>query len=94
MNIAVTQDLISSCLHYLTLQAKVAQEKLDYIRRREARELSELNAKKEQEKSAASKNKTEKAIVRLFSFFLFISLFTFVDSLFFAFAFICVGVDQ
>ncbi|KAF8907316.1 hypothetical protein CPB84DRAFT_1674945 [Gymnopilus junonius] len=61
MNIAITQDFISGCLHYLNLQAKVAQEKLDYIRRREARELSEHNAKKEQEKSANSKNKTEKA---------------------------------
>lgn len=69
MNIAITQDLISSCLHYLNLQAKVAQEKLDYIHRREARELSELNAKKEQEKSANTKNKTEKAIVS-FSIFL------------------------
>ena len=73
MNIAITQDFISGCLHYLNLQAKVAQEKLDYIRRREARELSELNAKKEMEKSAHAKNKTEKAIVCVFpSFFLLV----------------------
>jgi len=63
LNLALSQDLLSRCLHYLNLQTKVAQEKLDYLRRREARELNELNARKELEKTASAKNKTEKAFV-------------------------------
>jgi len=61
MSLPLTQEVIAACLHYLNLQTKVAQEKLEYLRRREAREINEINSKKEQ---LNNKNKTEKAIVR------------------------------
>ncbi|PPQ64137.1 hypothetical protein CVT24_008767 [Panaeolus cyanescens] len=62
INLPLTHELISRCLHYLGLQSQVAQEKLEYLRRKEAREVNELNAKKDMEKAAQSRNKTEKAI--------------------------------
>ncbi|CAA7266943.1 unnamed protein product [Cyclocybe aegerita] len=61
VNLALTQDLLSRCLQYLNLQTKVAQEKLDYLRRREAREMNELNARKDLEKTQTTKQKTERA---------------------------------
>jgi len=66
MTFPLTQDLISRLFHHLNLQAQIAQEKLDYLRRREARELKELNARKELEKTQNNRNKSEKAFVRVF----------------------------
>jgi DNA primase len=69
LNFPLTQDLTARLFHYLNLQAQIAQEKLDYLRRREARELKELNARKELEKTQSNRNKSEKAFVRVaFSF--------------------------
>ncbi len=64
MTFGVTQDLLSRCLNYLSLQTKLAQERLDILRRREARELNEWNAKRDAEKSAMTKDKVTKAFVR------------------------------
>jgi len=63
LNFPLTQDLTARLFHYLNLQAQIAQEKLDYLRRREARELKELNARKELEKTQSNRNKSEKAFV-------------------------------
>jgi hypothetical protein len=68
LNFPLTQDLVSRLFHHLNLQAQIAQEKLDYLRRREARELKELNARKELEKTQSNRNKSEKAFVRVFFF--------------------------
>ncbi|KIM39959.1 hypothetical protein M413DRAFT_37326, partial [Hebeloma cylindrosporum] len=61
LNFPLTQDLTARIFHYLNLQAQIAQEKLDYLRRREARELKELNARKELEKTQNNRNKSERA---------------------------------
>jgi len=45
----------------VTIQTQLAQEKLDYIRRREAREANEYNKK---EQASFTKAKAEKAFVR------------------------------
>jgi histone acetyltransferase MYST4 len=66
LNFPLTQDITARLFHYLNLQAQIAQEKLDYLRRREARELKELNARKELEKTQSNRNKSEKAFVGLF----------------------------
>jgi hypothetical protein len=63
---AVTQDMLSRCLQHLSMQTKIAQERLEIQRRREAREISEWNSRKDAEKSAMTKDKTSKAFVGFF----------------------------
>lgn len=64
MNIPITQDMIARGLHLLSLQTQVAQEKLEYMRRREARELSEFTQRKEVvDKVNMARHKSERAIV-------------------------------
>ncbi|KAF8969224.1 hypothetical protein BDZ97DRAFT_1754817 [Flammula alnicola] len=67
LNLAMTQDLVAKCIFYLNLQTQVAQEKLEYLKRRESREQKEFAARKEMEK----RSKSEKAFVRFFSLEMF-----------------------
>ena len=68
---SVTQDLLSRCLHFMNLQTKIAQERLEIMRRREARELTEWNTRKETvDKTAITKDKINRAFVRFFPSFL------------------------
>ena len=62
---AVTQDVLSRCLQHMSMQTKIAQERLEILRRREAREISEWNSRKDAEKNAMAKDKTVKAFVSL-----------------------------
>ncbi|KJA26394.1 hypothetical protein HYPSUDRAFT_52665 [Hypholoma sublateritium FD-334 SS-4] len=57
LSLGLTQDLVAKCILYLDLQARVAQEKLAYLKRRESREQHEFNTRKELEK----RSKSEKA---------------------------------
>jgi hypothetical protein len=50
----------------MSVQTKIAQERLEILRRREAREISEWNSRKDAEKNAMAKDKTVKAFVRFF----------------------------
>ena len=64
MNISITQDIVARGLHLLNLQTQVAQEKLEYLRRREARELSEFAQRKDAvDKANMTRHKFERAIV-------------------------------
>lgn len=70
MNLPVTQDMVARGLHLLNLQTQVAQEKLEYLRRREAREVSEYTQRKDVvDKVNITRHKSEKAIVRLLVLF-------------------------
>jgi len=63
MNIPITQDVMARGLHLLNLQTQVAQEKLEYLRRREAREVSEYTQIKEVvDKVNMARHKSERAI--------------------------------
>jgi len=53
-------------MNHLSLQSKLEQERLDILRRREAREVNDWNAKRDAEKSAMTKDKMSKAFVRFF----------------------------
>lgn len=58
------QDMLSRCLHVLNLQTKIAQERLEIMRRREARELTEWNTRKDSvDKTAITKDKINRAFV-------------------------------
>ncbi|KAF9484353.1 hypothetical protein BDN70DRAFT_917724 [Pholiota conissans] len=57
VNLALSADLVSKCIQYLDLQARVAQEKLAYLKRRESREQADFNTKKDGER----RGKTERA---------------------------------
>ncbi|KAF9525653.1 hypothetical protein CPB83DRAFT_837983 [Crepidotus variabilis] len=61
MNVMLTQDIMSRCLTFLNLQTKIAQEKLEILRRRETREAGEWTAKREAEKTESKKDKAAKA---------------------------------
>jgi hypothetical protein len=64
MNIPITQDMVARGLHLLNLQTQVAQEKLEYLRRREAREISEFAQRKDAvDKANMTRHKFERAIV-------------------------------
>ena len=64
MNIPITQDMVARGLHLLNLQTQVAQEKLEYLRRREAREVSEFTQRKDAvDKANMTRHKFERAIV-------------------------------
>lgn len=63
---AVTQDILSRCLQHLSVQTKIAQERLELMRRREARETNEWNSRKDAEKNAMVREKTLKAFVSFF----------------------------
>jgi len=60
---AVTQDMLSRCLQHLSVQTKIAQERLEILRRREAREMSDWSSRKDAERSAMTKDRTDKAFV-------------------------------
>ena len=67
LNIPITQDMMARGLHLLNLQTQIAQEKLEYLRRREAREASEYTQRKEVvDKVNMARHKSEKAIVCYF----------------------------
>ncbi|KAF8813302.1 hypothetical protein BYT27DRAFT_7131295 [Phlegmacium glaucopus] len=63
MNIPITQDMIARGVHLLSLQTQVAQEKLEYMRRREQREVNEYTQRKEVvDKVNMARHKSERAI--------------------------------
>lgn len=64
INLPITQDVVARGLHLINLQTQVAQEKLEYLRRREAREISEFTQRKDAvDKANMTRHKFERAIV-------------------------------
>lgn len=64
LNLPITQDMVARGLHLIHLQTQVAQEKLEYLRRREAREISEFTQRKDAvDKANMTRHKFERAIV-------------------------------
>ena len=64
INLPITQDMVARGLHLIHLQTQVAQEKLEYMRRREAREISEFTQRKDAvDKANITRHKFERAIV-------------------------------
>jgi len=63
LNLPITQDMVARGLHLIHLQTQVAQEKLEYLRRREAREISEFTQRKDAvDKANMTRHKFERAI--------------------------------